>query len=406
MANSSAPTTDLQLVPARRLARLVSDRLHVADRPLADILAAPQSLEIDPALLPDAELRWIAERLENSGTIVLTPRWSEPLHLDGRRLWVSGRRTRLPRRAGIEDVTKRYVRLVHQLRGRPSDGRLVLRHHELVALGHLTGIPFPLLHRQARTDLELLRWIGGSPIRQLRTKVGVPAISVMAGMIAMGGLELLRRELLGTSGASMSGAGPTPDATSSVDVVRPPLSVLEPRQLTWGWFGDGLPNRAGVTIRFDGAQDDVAAAALELIPFDWQARLPGWTIVFGDQVPQRLGYAYFDERRIEIYVRGDQTPREVAEVLAHELGHALDVTVLDGDQRRRWLAARGLDGLDWWPPEGARSDFASGAGDWAEAFAMWLLDDISQSGVGGPLTAKQLALVGELVRGDDLSPGR
>ncbi len=120
--------------------------------------------------------------------------------------------------------------------------------------------------------------------------------------------------------------------------------------------------------------------------------------MFKDRVPERLGYAHFDQRRIEIYVRSDQTPRDVAEVLAHELGHAVDVTSLTREDRARWLSARGLESTAWWPPEGARSDFASGAGDWAEAFAMWLLSDASQSEVGGPLTPEHLALVGELVQ--------
>ena len=122
---------------------------------------------------------------------------------------------------------------------------------------------------------------------------------------------------------------------------------------------------------------------LRATPSTWQTRF--------------VGYAFFNERRIEIYVRSTQTAYDVATVVAHELGHAVDVSLFDADDRETWLIARGLGDHDWWPEPGAASDFASGAGDWAESFAHWLLDDVSQSELGAEPDDEQQALIERLV---------
>jgi len=102
------------------------------------------------------------------------------------------------------------------------------------------------------------------------------------------------------------------------------------------------------------------------------------------------------ERRVEIYVRVDQTVEDVAFTLAHELGHAVDVTYFGQDERRAWLAARGLDpDTPWWVESGA-TDFGSGAGDWAEAFAIHLFGGTGHSRLAGQPDAAQLELVARL----------
>ena len=394
---------DLQSVPVSRLAALVREQLVYAGVRLADVLgvASGPATDIDPASLPEAELRRVALLLEADGAILLSPRWSAPLRLEGSRLTVAHRQTRLPRRAGVEQIADRYVRLVHDLRGRPAGARLVIRQDEVAALGELTGVPYPMLRNQIRRDVELLRWMSGSRRRRVRSRLGAPTMGLMAGAAALGGLELLRRGWMGNSTAADAGALASPGAAPAL-VQRSPGGLWQPAPEVGPSsgipaVGSPAPARGG-TVHFGGPHGEIGATALDLIPFDWQTRLPGWTIVFKDRVPERLGYAHFDQRRIEIYVRSSQTPRDVAEVLAHELGHAVDVTSLTREDRARWLGARGLESTAWWPPEGARSDFASGAGDWAEAFAMWLLSDASQSEVGGPLTPEHLALVEELVQ--------
>ena len=92
------------------------------------------------------------------------------------------------------------------------------------------------------------------------------------------------------------------------------------------------------------------------------------------------------------------TPGDVL-TLAHELGHAVDVSMFTAHDRETWLQVRGLEDHRWWPVPGASSDFASGAGDWAESFAHWLLDDTSQSELGEEPDSEELAVLADLVEG-------
>lgn len=116
---------------------------------------------------------------------------------------------------------------------------------------------------------------------------------------------------------------------------------------------------------------DVAARALGLIAFDWQVGLPGWELRFLDGRSGFRGLTYPESRVIEVFVRNSDTPESLAHVVAHELGHAIDVTRLDDGERSRWAATRGFGArVGWWVPSGG-SDFGSGAGDFAESFAWW-----------------------------------
>jgi hypothetical protein len=145
------------------------------------------------------------------------------------------------------------------------------------------------------------------------------------------------------------------------------------------------------------AAELVGAAALALLPVDPAVRLPDWELAF---LPGRDGVralTFPRDRRIEVYVRDSDTPEALVRVLAHELGHAVDVTDNDAADRARWRAARGAGPeVPWWP-DGTTYDFDTLAGDFAEAYATWLVGSESVSRVGGPFTPEQLALVAELV---------
>jgi hypothetical protein len=139
--------------------------------------------------------------------------------------------------------------------------------------------------------------------------------------------------------------------------------------------------------------------ALLTIDFPWEERLPGWRIRFREASQGAYGYTLTDEQQIEIYVRPDQSDALLAHVLAHELGHAVDVALNDGDDREAWREARGMAEQPWWPDDRA-ADFATGAGDFAECFAAAMLGPGSfRSEVGGPPSSEQVALILLLAEG-------
>lgn len=152
----------------------------------------------------------------------------------------------------------------------------------------------------------------------------------------------------------------------------------------------------GDRILGDGAELEIGLDALEQIEYPWVQMLPGWTIEFTGSNEDLFGLTHTRERRIEIFVRPDQTPEMLAHVIAHEIGHAIDVTLNDGDDRRAWQEARGIEHAEWWPGSGA-TDFATGAGDFAESFASWQASHQGfRSELGGLPTDEQLTLLTEL----------
>ena len=112
-------------------------------------------------------------------------------------------------------------------------------------------------------------------------------------------------------------------------------------------------------------------AALALIPFSWQQL--HYEIVF--LPPQRgvRAMIFTDKHRIEVYERPQDDARRIAYDIAHELGHALDMTFNTPESRRRWLGLRGIDATTPWFGCNRCTDFNTPAGDFAETFALLLL---------------------------------
>jgi hypothetical protein len=75
-----------------------------------------------------------------------------------------------------------------------------------------------------------------------------------------------------------------------------------------------------------------------------------------------------ERHRITLFLTGHEVPHRVAHDLAHEIGHAVDFERLTDADRHAYLARRGRAGAAWWP-DGA-SDYAVGAGDFAEVYAL------------------------------------
>jgi hypothetical protein len=74
-------------------------------------------------------------------------------------------------------------------------------------------------------------------------------------------------------------------------------------------------------------------------------------------------------RVITLHVGAAAVPHLVAHDLAHELGHAFDERRMTAASRAAYLRSRGAETARWWPPNAA-ADYGTGAGDFAEVFAL------------------------------------
>jgi hypothetical protein len=112
-------------------------------------------------------------------------------------------------------------------------------------------------------------------------------------------------------------------------------------------------------------------AALGMIDYPYETL--GWDIAFLPGRPGFLGLAIGPKRRIEIYVRPTHSVTDVAHTLAHELGHAVDLTYGTEYRHREYLRMRGFSqDADWFGCDEC-TDYATPAGDFAEVFEYWLL---------------------------------
>ena len=103
------------------------------------------------------------------------------------------------------------------------------------------------------------------------------------------------------------------------------------------------PNAARAVERLTRQESrDLVSRALGLISFDWRNGLPGWELRFLDGRSGYRGLTYPDAEVIEVFVRPGDTPEGLAHVVAHEMGHAVDVARLTDVDRAVWSAARWL----------------------------------------------------------------
>ncbi len=137
--------------------------------------------------------------------------------------------------------------------------------------------------------------------------------------------------------------------------------------------------RIGEAIAIDNdARVDIEAGvstasvndAMGLLTVDWKHLYPGWTLRFRSPRKGLLALTLPKEKRIDVYVRKNRTAMSLAHDVAHELGHAADVTYLVDVDRYAYLRNRGLvESTSWWTCNSC-GDMNVGAGDFAETFAL------------------------------------
>lgn len=147
------------------------------------------------------------------------------------------------------------------------------------------------------------------------------------------------------------------------------------------------------------ASEPLGQQALDRVAFDWRTRFPAWSVQFRSAREGIRALTYPAERRIEVFVRPTDTAATLHRVFAHELGHLIDVELNSDEDRAQWFETRGIEqSTPWWPSASA-PDFDTGAGDFAEAFAVWETGVSSRSTVGGQPDAADLELLRELAAG-------
>jgi len=297
-----------------------------------------------------------------------------------------------------QSVGSKYAELVLLARGIGEPERFSLRGADMYEIALALNVPTSFIRRDVRNAMAFLA-------------DGKPAGGGLVGYIApVSGLAIASTFAAGLYSQVVDGpetAVTTPrsaaDSLTAVEFAAAivsdstlrlaPASTIPSAEATPAQFGSAQSILG--QARLDGpSPEQVGQLALDLVSYDWQTHLPGWSIEFKQGRDGILGYAFFDQQRIEIYVRPSHGPAEVAATLAHELGHAVDVSLLTNDDRADWTDLRSID-ASWWP-RSTGSDFASGAGDFAEAFAVWQIGEISHSEVAGQPTPDQLALLASL----------
>jgi hypothetical protein len=139
--------------------------------------------------------------------------------------------------------------------------------------------------------------------------------------------------------------------------------------------------------------------ALERVTFDWRTPFPTWRVEFRGARDGIRALTYPAERRIEIFIRPTDTVTSLHRVFAHELGHVIDVEMNSDGDRDRWLDQRTIPRATPWWPTAESPDFATGAGDFAEAFAVWETGVSTRSTIGDQPDSADVELLIELAQG-------
>lgn len=322
--------------------------------------------------------------------------------------------------AAHEHVLERYLSLVYVLRNHQPGNSVPLRDEDVAILAASLAEREELIEEQLLLAMAQDRQSVRGLTRWFRQRLWVPGAGALVGAVSIGTLIMVTADS-GSATETSNEPEPEPEpetnngSTISRSLVLPaasPVTTTTSSTIATATSAAAIatPTTLVTSTSTAPAADSpttaapvatpqsVGAQAEALLPFDWQAVLPGWTIVYSGPDSGFRGLTYPYDQSIEMFVRDNDTPSSLAGILAHEIGHAIDVTHLDDGQRDEWRDARSLGNSPWWPDAYA-SDFESGAGDFAESFAFWAVGDPSSSQLAGTPNAQQLAILGGMLDG-------
>ena len=431
------------LVPPNRLGQLLAearlgkgaDLAELAERSDGDFTIGELSdLEAGHRLLDEQLVRDVTTLYEiGCGTII--PQRAE-LTIDLDKNFVSASGTAVPLDNSARDhILDRYLSLLYLLRNRDPGTEIPLRNEDLAILAASLAERSELIEEQLLSAMmpedeavnRLTTWF--------RTRLWVPGAGALVGAVSVGTLVIVTSDPgtatetidrpepdigrfgagafavplvesttapSSTVGESTTSTASSTSATSSTSTAAAQTEIGEAASLlaTTSTFASSTASSTGTsnapTTVAASTPADIGLAAEALLPFEWLNALPGWEVRYRGPNSSFRGLTFPYDKVVEIYVRGGETPESVAGILAHELGHAIDVTHFVASDRDDWLDARGIQSSPWWPSAYA-NDFQAGAGDFAEAFAYWAVGDPSSSEIGGNPSAAQLDVLRSLV---------
>ena len=143
--------------------------------------------------------------------------------------------------------------------------------------------------------------------------------------------------------------------------------------------------------------------AIALISFPWQQLK--YDVVFLAPKHGVRAMIFPRTRRIEVYARPTDDAHQVAYDIAHELGHAIDITFNTPETRKQWMEARGINPNTPWFGCNGCTDFTTPAGDFAETFAYLLLGPGNfSSKIASAPTAEQVPVLKQSFFAAELQP--
>ncbi len=319
--------------------------------------------------------------------------------------------------AAHDHVLERYLSLVYVLRNSEPGRAVPLRDEDVSILATSLAQKQEFVHEQLLRTMDAERDSVNGLFNWFKQRLWVPGAGAVVGAVSLGTLVMLSTD----GSASASETTDLPDTEANPDTDFSSLGVARPISRV---ASSGIATTSSSTTRAEvqaevetvttsatvelaadvsaasaiRAPETMGAEAEALLPFDWEPILPGWTIRYRGPDSEFRGLTYPYDKSIELFVRSDDTASSLAGILAHELGHAIDVTHLSDGERSEWSDTRSIEGHQWWPDAYA-SDFETGAGDFAEAFAYWAVQDPSSSQIAHEPTTSQLAALESLLEG-------
>ncbi len=285
----------------------------------------------------------------------------------------------------VDYILERYLALLYILRKVDPGTKVPLREPDLAVLSGSLTAEIELIERRL-TELMLSPSVD-SRTKSLLKRYLVPSAGLLVAAMSLGSLVIV------------SGLGSDTVGTPSIQSQATTAAFTEGDTLG-DHDHDHDHDHESITVRTDTVQRsraelaEIGAQAEAMISYDWQSLLSDWTVKYEDDSAGYKGMTHLPTKSITIYIDVNASPEDVAGVLAHEIGHALDVTYVDDDDRIKWLEARDMP-MVWWAGDGL-NDFSVGAGDFAEAVAASWVDSPSNSNFGD-FTPDQLDLANDIL---------